>query len=210
MPLHFAAPGSLGRGRKPTEVPPPGGTILSPAVNELPGLMQTAGDNLHLQGTVSRPGASAQVQPLDRAVDPSDLEALGSVGDPYKLGAMASRANVRTQALDTPQQAMQRYQQMDGNRLEQQQITTLQGAQNFAETVAPAQMAQQAGGQQRLMHQQEAQLTGGDQTGALADMQAQVYSANYRMGMMDERQQATLDNLAARMASGGSAFAIGG
>jgi len=71
-------------------------------------------------------------------------------------------------------------------------------------------MAQQAGGQQRLMHQQEAQLTGGDQTGALADMQAQVYSANYRMNMMDERQQATLDNLAARMASGGSAFAIGG
>jgi len=150
------------------------------------------------------------VQPLDRPVDPNDLEAMGSVGDPYKLGAMASRANVRTQTLDTPQQAMQRFEQMDGNRLGQQQQTMDHGAQTFAEAVAPAQAAQQMGGQQRLMHQQMAQVTGRDQTGALADAQAAQYSANYRMNMMDPRQSAAIENLAARMASGGTAFAIGG
>ena len=209
MPIRFAAPGGLTPGRKPVEVPPPSGAMVSPAANELPGLAQVAGDNLHLQGTAARPGFSAQVQPLDRAVDPGDLEAAGSVGDPYKLGAMASRADVRTQVLDTPQQAMQRYQQMDGNRFEQQQQTELHGAGSFAQAVAPAQSQQQLMGQQRLMNQQVAQATGVDQTGALADAQAAGFSARYRQGVMDERQLAAVDNLAARMASGGSAFAIG-
>lgn len=210
MPLHFAAPGSLGRGRKPAEVPPPSGAMVSPAANELPGLLQVSSDNLHLQGTTARPGASAQLQPLDRQVDPQDLEAAGSVGDPYKLGAMATRAEVRTQALDTPQQAMQRVQQMDGNRSEQQAQTELHGAGSFAQAVAPAQASQQMLGQQRLMNQQLAQAGGGDQTGALADAQAAHFSARYRQGVMDERQLAAVDNLAARMASGGTAFQIGG
>jgi len=210
MPLQFAAPGSLGRGRKPQEVPPPSGALMTPATNEMPGLMQTAGDNLHLQGTPARPGFSAQVQPLARPVDPGDLEAAGSVGDPYKLGAMASRAEVRTQALDTPQQMMQRAEQMGSNRSNQQLQTEMHGAGSLAQAVAAPQLAQQALGQQRLMNQQVAQATGRDQTGALADAQAHEFSARYRQGVMDERQLATIDNLAARMASGGTAFAIGG
>jgi hypothetical protein len=36
------------------------------------------------------------------------------------------------------------------------------------------------------------------------------FSSRYRQGVMDERQLMAIDNLAARMASGGSSFAIGG
>ena len=158
MPLQFAAPGSLGRGRKPQQVPPPGGTLMTPVTNETPGLISVAGDNLHMQGTSARPGASAQVQPLARAVDPGDLEAAGSVGDPYKMGVMASRSDVRTQALDTPAQAAQRYEQMDSNRTAQQLQTEIHGAGSLAQAVAAPQMAQQALGQQRVAMQQMAPI----------------------------------------------------
>ena len=209
MPIRFAAPGGLTPGRKPVEVPPPSGAMMSSVSHELPGLAEVAGDNLHLQGTAARPGFTAQVQPLDRPVDPGDLEAAGSIGDPYKLGAMASRADVRTQTLDSPAQAAQRLQQMDSNRSEQQFQTELHGAGSLAQAVAAPQAAQQLMGQQRVLQQQDAQLGGVDQTGAIADAQASQFAARYRQGVMDERQLAAIDNLAARMASGGSAFAIG-
>jgi hypothetical protein len=184
--------------------------MVSPMANEGPGLAQTLGDNLHLQGTPSRPGASAQVQPLARPVDPNDLEAAGSVADPYKLGAMATRAEVRTQALDSPQQMMQRQEQMSSNRSQQQFVTEIHGAQSMVDAVAQPQLAQQMLGQQRLMNQQVAQAGGRDGTSDFANAQAVDFSARYRQGVMDQRQLAALDNLASRMASGGSTFAIGG
>jgi hypothetical protein len=183
---------------------------MTPATNELPGLHQVAGDNLHLQGTAQRPGFSAQVQPLARAVDPADLEAAGSVGDPTKLGVMASRADVRTQVMDTPQQMMQRQEQMSSNRGQQQFATEVHGAQSMVDAVAQPQLAQQMLGQQRLMNQQMAQAGGRDTTSDVANAQAMDFSARYRQGVMDERQLLALDNLAGRMASGGSIFAIGG
>ena len=208
MPIQFAAPGSLGRGRKPQQVPPPAGAMVSPAANELPGLMQTVGDNLHLQGTAMRPGFSAQVQPLARAIDPMDLEAAGAIADPTKLGPMATRAEVRTQTLDSPPQAMQRMMQMDSNRSQQQLQTEMHTAGSLVQAVASPQQAQQLMGQQRLMNQQMAQATGADMTGSLADAQAMDFSSRYRAGIMDQRQLAAIDNLAGRMASGGSVFAI--
>lgn len=210
MPIRFAAPGGLAPGRKPQQVPPPSGAMVSPDTLEVPGLMQVVGDNLHLQGTPARPGATAQVQPLSRAVDPSDLEAAGSVGDPYKLGTMATRAEVRTQALDTPQQMLQRQEQMSSNRTGAQMATELHGAQSMVSAVAAPQMAQQMLGQQRLMNQQVAQATSRDATSDFANAQAMDFSSRYRQGVMDERQLMAIDNLAARMASGGSSFAIGG
>jgi len=210
MPLRFAAPGGLRPGQKPVEVPPPGAALMTPATNELPGLAQVAGDNLHLQGTPARPGFTAQVQPLARAVDPADLEAAGSVGDPTKLGVMATRADVRTQVMDTPQQMMQRQEQMSSNRSQQQFGTELHGAQSMVDAVAQPQLAQQMLGQQRLMTQQMAQAGGRDATSDFANAQAMDFSARYRQNVMDERQLLALDNLANRMASGGSIFAIGG
>ena len=209
MPLRFAAPGGLRPGHKPVEVPPPGAALMTPATNELPGLTQVAADNLHLQGTPARPGFTAQVQPLARAVDPADLEAGGSVGDPTKLGVMATRADVRTQTMDTPQQMMQRQEQMSSNRSQQQFGTELHGAQSMVNAVAQPQLAQQMLGQQRLMRQQMAQAGGRDTTSDFANAQAMDFSARYRQGVMDERQLMALDNLANRMASGGSIFAIG-
>lgn len=209
MPIQFAAPGSLGRGRRPQEVPPPAGAMMSPATNEMPGLMQVAGDNLHLQGTTARPGFSAQVEPLSRAIDPGDLEAAGAIADPTKLGPMATRAEVRTQTMDSPAQAAQRMMQMDSNRSQQQLQTEMHTAGSLVQAVAMPQQAQRLMGQQRLMNQQMAQATGADMTGALADAQAMDFSSRYRAGIMDQRQLAAIDNLAGRMASGGSQFAIG-
>lgn len=213
MPIKFAAPNSLSQGRKPKQVPPPAGAMVSPAANELPGLVQVAGDNLHLQGTMARPGASAQVEPLSRPIDPSDLEAMGSIADPTKLGPMATRADVRTQTMDSPQQAAQRLMQMDTNRGQQQLQTEMHTAGSLVQAVTAPQQAQQMLGQQRLMNQQMAQATGQDMTGALADAQAMDFASDfasrYRVGIMDERQLAAIDNLAGRMASGGSVFAIG-
>lgn len=208
MPIKFAAPNSLSQGRKPKQVPPPAGAMVSPAANELPGLMQVAGDNLHLQGTMARPGASAQVEPLSRPIIP-DLEAMGSIADPTKLGPMATRADVRTQTMDSPQQAAQRLMQMDTNRSQQQLQTEMHTAGSLVQAVTAPQQAQQMLGQQRLMNQQMAQATGQDMTGALADAQAMDFASRYRVGIMDERQLAAIDNLAGRMASGGSVFAIG-
>ena len=214
MPFKFAAPGSLSHGRQPKQVPPPAGAMVSPAANELPGLMQVAGDNLHLQGTMARPGVSAQVEPLSRPIDPSDLEAMGAIADPTKLGPMATRADVRTQTMDSPQQAAQRLMQMDTNRGQQQLQTEMHTAGSLVQAVTGPQQAQQMLGQQRLMNQQMAQATGQDMTGALADAQgsqARAFSARYRLDMLkdDPRSLAALDNLAGRMASGGSVFAIG-
>lgn len=210
MPIQFAAPGSLGQGRKPKQVPPPAGAMVSPAANELPGLMQVTGDNLHLQGTMARPGASAQVEPLSRPIDPSDLEAMGSIADPTKLGPMVTYVpKVRTQTMDSPQQAAQRLMQMDTNRGQQQLQTEMHTAGSLVQAVTVPQQAQQMLGQQRLMNQQMAQATGQDMTGALADAQAMDFASRYRVGIMDERQLAAIDNLAGRMASGGSVFAIG-
>ena len=209
MPLRFAAPGGLRPGQRPVEVPPPGAALMTPVTNEMPGLGQVLGDNLHLQGTPARPGFTAQVQPLARPVDPNDLEAAGSVGDPTKLGVMATRADVRTQVMDTPQQMMQRQEQMSSNRTQQQFTTELHGAQSMVEAVAQPQMAQQMLGQQRLMNQQMAQAGGRDATGDFAAAQAMDFSSRDRQGVMDERQLRALDNLASRMASGGSVFAIG-
>jgi len=76
--------------------------------------------------------------------------------------------------------------------------------------VAQPQLAQQMLGQQRLMNQQMAQAGGRDTTSDVANAQAMDFSARYRQGVMDERQLLALDNLAGRMASGGSIFAIGG
>lgn len=210
MPIQFAAPGSLSQGRKPKQVPPPAGAMVSPAANELPGLVQVAGDNLHLQGTMARPGASAQVEPLSRPIDPSDLEAMGSIADPTKLGPMATRADVRTQTMDSPQQAAQRLMQMD-TRGQQQLQTEMHTAGSLVQAVTAPQQAQQMLGQQRLMNQQMAQATGQDMTGALADAQAATdFAARYRIErVMNKRQLAAIDNLAGRMASGGSVFAIG-
>ena len=82
-------------------------------------------------------------------------------------------------------------------------------AGSLVQAVAMPQQAQQLMGQQRLMNQQMAQATGADMTGALADAQAMDFSSRYRAGIMDQRQLAAIDNLAGRMASGGSQFAIG-
>ncbi len=201
MPLQFAAPGSLARGRRPVQVPPPSGAMVSPAANELPALAQVTGDNLHLQATT--------VEPLDRPIDPTDLEAAGKVADPTQLGPMATRAVVRTQVMDTPQQAMQRASQMGGNRADQQLQTEMQTAGALVEAVTAPQQAQKMLGQQRLMSQQMAQAGGGDMTGAMANAQAMDWSARYRAGIMDERQKAAIDDLADKMQRGGSQFAIG-
>lgn len=214
MPIRFAAPDSLAQGRRPREVPPPGGgltsgAMVSPAANELPALAQVAGDNLHLQGTPMRPGFSAQVEPLSRAIDPMDLEAAGAVGDPTKLGPMATRAIPRTQTMDSPQQAALRMEQMDTNRSGQQMQTEMLSASGLVTAVTAPQQAQKAMGQQRLMNQQMAQAGGADMTGAMADAQAMDWSSRYRAGIMDARQLAAIDSLGARMASGGSQFAIG-
>jgi hypothetical protein len=195
MTIRFAR--GLQPGRKPVQVPPPSRAMLTPAA--------AVGDNLHLP----RPGFTAQMQPLARQVDPGDLAA-ADVANPYKLGTMATRAEVRTQALDSPAQAAQRFEQMDTNRLNQQLQDEIHGAGSLAQVLAGPQAAQAAKDQERLMNQQMAQATGGDQTGAVADAQAVEFSARYRQGVMDERQLMAIDNLAARMASGGSAFAIGG
>lgn len=207
MPLQFAAPGSLGRGRKPQPVPPPSGAQVSPIANEGAGLIAHQHDNLHLQGTPARPGFSAQVQPLNRAIDPADLEAAGAVGDPTKLGPMATKAEVRTQTMDHPALAQQRLNQMDTNRMAQQQQTQLTADLPLVREVVPAQQVQKAMGQQRVAGQLQAQAGGRDQTGAVAD--AQAWSAQYRLERMDPRQLGAIDNLAARMGSGGNAFAIG-
>lgn len=206
MPLRFAAPDSLGRGRQPREVPPPSGAMVSPAANELPGLGQVRGDNLHLQGTPMRPGFSAQVEPLNRPIDPGDLEAAGAIADPTKLGPMATRAVTRTQVMDTPPQAMQRMSQMDGNRSDQQLQTEMHTAGTLVQAVTAPQEAQKMLGQQRLMNQQMAQASRVDMTGATANAQAMDWSARYRAGIMDERQQAAIDNLANKLQ--GSEFAI--
>lgn len=212
MPLQFAAPGSLGRGRKPQQVPPPSGAQVSPGLLEGAGLAAHHADNLHLQGTPARPGFSAQVQPLLRDIDDTDLEAAGAVGDPTKLGPMASHAVVRTQTMDSPSQALQRASQMDTNRFAQQQQTQMLADIPLVKEVVGPQQAQKAAGQARVMGQQIAQAGGGDQTGAVADaqaIQAQQWSANERLRLMGPQQLGAIDNLAARMGSGGTAFAIG-
>ena len=212
MPLQFAAPGSLGRGRKPQQVPPPSGAQVSPGLLEGAGLAAHHADNLHLQGTPARPGFSAQVQPLNRAIDPSDLEAAGAVGDPTKLGPMASHAVVRTQTMDSPSQELQRAGQMGTNRFAQSQGTQTQSDLALVKEVVGPQQAQKALGQQRVMSQQLAQAGGRDQTGAVADaqaIQAQRWSAEERLRLMGPQQLGAIDNLAARMGSGGTAFAIG-
>lgn len=204
MPIRFAAPGGLRPGQRPQEVPPPTGAMMSHLSNELPGLAQVAGDNLHNQGTPARPGFSAQVQPLARPVDPGDLEAAGSVGDPTKLGVMATRAVVRTQTMDSPQQLLQRQAQMGTDRSGQQLQTEIHGAQTLVDAVAQPQMVQQGLGQQRLMQQQMAQANGRDATSDFVN--AQDFSARYRQSVMSPEGLAALDNLAGSIASGNSMF----
>jgi len=208
MPIRFAPSGGLRPGHHPTEVAPPTGRLLTPMENEVPGLMQVAGDNLHAQGTPARPGFSAQVQPLSRPVDPTDLEAVGSVGDPYKLGAMANRAEVRTQTADTPSQAMGRMSQMGSDRSSQQLQTEVHGAQSLVDAVAQPQMIQKGMGQQRVAEQQMAQATGRDTTSdyATAQEHAQDFAARARQAVMGPQQLAALDTLAQRMASPSSLF----
>lgn len=208
MPLQFAAPGSLGRGRKPQQVPPPSGAQVSPGVLEGAGLAAHHADNLHLP----RPGFSAQVQPLNRGIDPTDLEAAGKVGDPTQLGPMASHAVVRTQTMDSPSQALQRVSQMGTNRLAQAEGTQTQSDLALVKEVVGPQQAQKAAGQARVMGQQIAQAGGRDQTGAVADaqaIQAQEWSAKERLRLMGPKQLERIDRLAALMGPGGTAFAIG-
>lgn len=212
MPIRFAAPDSLAHGRRPREVPPPGGgltsgAMVSPAANELPALAQVSGDNLHMQGTPMRPGFSAQVEPLSRAIDPSDLEAAGAISDPTKLGPMATRAVLRTQTMDSPQQASLRMEQMDTNRSGQQLQTEALSAGGLVTAVTAPQQAQKVMGQQRLMSQQMAQASGQDMTGAMAD--AQAFLTGEKLKLMDPQALATIDNLDARMRRPGSVFAIG-
>ena len=180
--------------------------MVSPAANELPALAQVSGDNLHLQGTPMRPGFSAQVEPLSRAIDPADLEAAGAISDPTKLGSMATRAVLRTQTMDSPQQASLRMGQMDSNRSGQQLQTEMVSAGSLVGAVTAPQQAQKALGQQRLLNQQMAQAGGTDMTGAVAD--AQAFSIGERMKRMDPQALAALDNLEARMMRPGSTFAI--
>jgi len=206
MPIRFAAPGGLRPGQRPTEVAPPtrsgsAGHLLTPMDNEVPGLMQVVGDNLHMQGTPVRPGFSAQMPPLSRPVDPSDLEAVGSVGDPYKLGAMANRAEVRTQTADSPSQAMDRISQMGSDRSGQQLQTEIHGAQSLVNAVAQPQMVQQNLGRERVAQQQLAQATGRDGTSDFANAQAHEFAARARQAVMSPEQLAALDTLASRMAS---------
>jgi len=203
MPIRFAAPGGLRPGHRPVEVPPPTGAMMSPSSNELPGLAQVVGDNLHARGTPAWPGFSAQVQPLSRPVDPGDLEALDSIGNPTKLGAMATRASVRTQTMDSMPQMLQRQEQM-GNRSAQQLQTEVHGAQTLVDAVAQPQMVQQSLGQQRLMEQQMAQAGGRDATSDFAN--AQEFSARYRQSVMSPQGLAALDNLAGSIADGANMF----
>ena len=211
MPIRFAAPDSLAHGRRPREVPPPGGGLTSGAMvspaNELLALAQVSGDNLHLQGTPMRPGFSAQVEPLSRAIDPTDLEAAGAISDPTKLGPMATRAVVRTQAMDTPQQALLRMGQMDTDRSGQRLQTEMLSAGSLVGAVTAPQQAQKALGQQRLMNQQMAQASGADMTGAMANVQD--FLTEEKLKRMDPEALATLDGLYERMMRPGSTFAIG-
>lgn len=211
MPIRFAAPDSLAQGRRPREVPPPGGgltsgAMVSPAANELPALAQVSGDNLHLQGTPMRPGFSAQVEPLSRAIDPTDLEAAGAISDPTRLGPMATRAMVRTQVIDSPQQAALRMEQMDSNRSGQQLQTEMLGAGSLVGAVTAPQQAQKALDQQRLMNQQMAQAGGLHTTGATAD--AQAFLTDQKLKRMDPQALAAVDGLYERMMRPGSTFAI--
>jgi hypothetical protein len=178
--------------------------MMSPNSNELPGLAQVVGDNLHAQGTPARPGFSAQVQPLSRPVDPGDLEAAGSVGDSTQLKAMGTYATGRTQTMDSMPQMLQRQEQMGSNRSGQQLQTEVHGAQTLVDAVAQPQMVQQGLGQQRLMEQQMAQAGGRDATSDFAN--AQEFSARYRQSVMSPQGLAALDNLAGSIAGGSNMF----
>ncbi|MEB3259190.1 MAG: hypothetical protein VKP63_01020 [Cyanobacteriota bacterium] len=207
MPIRFAR--DLAYGQKPREVPPPGGgltsgAMVSPAANEMPALAQVVGDNLHLQGTPMRPGFSAQVEPLSRAIDPMDLEAARGVGAPDIAGPMATRT---TLAVERPEQAVMRMEQMDTNRSGQQMQTEMLSASGLVTAVTAPQQAQKVMEQQRLMNQQMAQAGGTDMTGAMT--YAQEFSIQERLKRMDPKALETIDNFRARMMRPGSTFAIG-
>lgn len=203
MPFFLAKPGSLGPGRQPVQVPSLSGAMVSPAANGVPALLQQSTENYHRRGMGPGP-ISAQMEPLARPVDQGDLEAQRLLQEPAAIGPYSNRADVRTMAIDTPQQAMQRAELMDTNRDPVRQRDEWHGAAGLVGPVAGPQMAQRAMGESRVMQQQLAQMEGRDRTGEVAD--AQAWSALYRVqNVMNPQQLAAIDAFSPQR---GSQFAL--
>lgn len=196
MPFRLAPSGALSSGQQ-----------VRPAALDTADLGEMAGHNSHLYGTPYIQRASDQVQPLDRAIDPSDMEAQhsGQLSGQYASPAVP-RMEVQAQLADTPSQMLGRASQMDSNRVADQLQNESQRATTFQSEVIPAQLVQRQLDQQRVANQQLGEATYRDGSGDIADMQAAAsrqFAHQATLGMLDPRQLQVLDNYGARFGVGG-------
>ena len=196
MPIRFAPSWGQSSGQQ-----------VRPAGLDHADLGEEAGRNSHLYGTHYIPNASDQVQPLQRGIDPTDMEAQhsGQLNGTYATPAV-SRMETQSQVLDTPSQAIGRAMQMDTNRVSDQLANEAQRATTFQSEVIPPQLAQKQLDQGRVMQQQLGDATYRDGTGDIAEMQSQAarqFAHKATLGMLDPRQMEVVDAFGARFGIGG-------
>lgn len=186
MPLRFVDSGALSAAQR-----------VRPMTQATADLGEMAGHNSHLYGTNYMPTASQQMAPLQRAIDPSDLDAQhgGQLTGQYATPVVNQMAT-QTVVADTPSQQLGRAIQMDSNRVAQQQENEVQRATTFQSEVIPAQLQQRSADQQRSMMAAQDNALYRDGTGDIADVQsaqARQFAHKATLGMLDPRQLQTLD-----------------
>lgn len=138
-----------------------------------------------------------QLQPLARAMDPADLEAMRQANGEIFSPAQASAPPTRTIAMNTPAQAMESQMTMSSNRMAQGAQIDASNAQKFAEVVAAPQAAQR---QLDTLRGMSAGYQQRDTTGDLA--MAQQHAQDYVWSVMSPRQRGDVDYALARLAQG--------
>jgi hypothetical protein len=186
MPLRFVDSGALSAAQQ-----------VRPMTQAAADLGEMAGHNSHLYGTAYMPGASQQMAPLQRAIDPSDLEAQhgGQLSGQYATPVVNQMAT-QTVVADTPSQQLGRALHMDTNRVAEQQENEVQRATTFQSEVIPAQLQQRNADQMRAMAVSQDNALYRDGTGDIADIQsaqARQFAHKATLGMLDPRQLQTLD-----------------
>ena len=186
MPLRFVDSGALSAAQQ-----------VRPMTQAAADLGDMAGRNSHLYGTPYMPTASQQMASLQRAIDPSDLEAQhgGQLSGQYATPVVNQMAT-QTVVADTPSQQLGRALHMDTNRVAEQQENEVQRATTFQSEVIPAQLQQRNADQMRAMAvtQDNAMYRAG--TGDIADYQseqARQFAHQATLGMLDPDQLQTLD-----------------